>query len=328
MDINARVNLRNTVTTSYVSRECRVDLRYLAHKWIRRAQVIGNGYCQAQISFDIRQLPNLGRDFLQSKASSRHPDHHDSQFSQSRKGEFKIFSLPEPDSKKCEALDGRNETDALFATSLNVGKLIHCLQRKYARRRWTLEMIDNDIKALAPVSDENDPGDPLPDDDVRTYVQIGDSTTSQVFPIDPPTDFIFSMANAAGEERSKQQLKYSQELVGSVFERTSEEIKDTFMSLQRMSKPQLFPNTHRKFHMSTFSMQLCVARDIEEGEEIVTTSTDILQPTVECAKDLASYGIQCTCRACLEPAKSDPICALVPNRSESSPSLIPSEAEV
>ncbi|KAG7447140.1 uncharacterized protein BT62DRAFT_930979 [Guyanagaster necrorhizus] len=95
--------------------------------------------------------------------------------------------------------------DALFVTSLNVGKLIHCLQRKYARRRWTLEMIDNDIKALAPVSDENDPGDPLPDDDVRTHV----------FPIDPPTDFIFSMANAAGEERSKQQLKYSQELVGS-----------------------------------------------------------------------------------------------------------------
>ncbi|KAG7440617.1 uncharacterized protein BT62DRAFT_578351 [Guyanagaster necrorhizus] len=109
-----------------------------------------------------------------------------------------------------------------------------------------LEMTDNVIKALTPVSDENDPGvfesKPLPDDDVMTHVQTGDSqslltshlnrTTSQVFSIDPPTDFIFSMANAAGEERSKQQLKYSQELLGSVFERVSEEIKDTFMSLR------------------------------------------------------------------------------------------------
>ncbi|KAG7439806.1 uncharacterized protein BT62DRAFT_1013428 [Guyanagaster necrorhizus] len=42
-----------------------------------------------------------------------------------------------------------------------------------------MPLTKNDMKALAPLSDENDPGtfkyEPLPDDDVRTYVQIGGS---------------------------------------------------------------------------------------------------------------------------------------------------------
>ncbi|KAG7447170.1 SET domain-containing protein [Guyanagaster necrorhizus] len=75
------------------------------------------------------------------------------------------------------------------------------------------------------------------------------------------------------------------------------------------------PNTNRKFHMSTFSMQLRAARDIEEGEEILTSYTNILQPAADRAKDLAPYGIQCTCRACLDCTKSDPIRAAVFNRS-------------
>ncbi|KAK0201061.1 hypothetical protein DFS33DRAFT_1101634 [Desarmillaria ectypa] len=75
------------------------------------------------------------------------------------------------------------------------------------------------------------------------------------------------------------------------------------------------PNTRRKFYMSSFSMQLRAARDIEEGEEILTPYTNILQPAAERAKDLAPYGIQCTCRACLECTKSDPIRAAVCNRS-------------
>ncbi|KAK0463025.1 uncharacterized protein EV420DRAFT_1639111 [Desarmillaria tabescens] len=74
------------------------------------------------------------------------------------------------------------------------------------------------------------------------------------------------------------------------------------------------PNTHRKFYMSSFSMQLRAARDIEEGEEILTTYTEVLLPAAERAKELASYGIQCTCRACLDCTKSDPIRAAVSNR--------------
>ncbi|KAK0478839.1 hypothetical protein IW261DRAFT_1481148 [Armillaria novae-zelandiae] len=74
------------------------------------------------------------------------------------------------------------------------------------------------------------------------------------------------------------------------------------------------PNTLRKFYISSFSMQLRAARDIEEGEEILTTYTDILLPAAERGKDLASYGIQCTCRACLEYIKSDPIRTAVNNR--------------
>ncbi|PBK92458.1 SET domain-containing protein [Armillaria gallica] len=67
------------------------------------------------------------------------------------------------------------------------------------------------------------------------------------------------------------------------------------------------PNALRKFYMSSFSMQLRAARDIEEGEEIFTAYTDILLLAADRAKDLAPYGIQCTCRACLDCTKSDPI---------------------
>ncbi|KAK0236700.1 hypothetical protein EDD85DRAFT_582918 [Armillaria nabsnona] len=74
------------------------------------------------------------------------------------------------------------------------------------------------------------------------------------------------------------------------------------------------PNTHRKFYISSFSMQLRAARDIEEGEEIFTTYTGILRPAAERAEALLPYGIKCTCRACLDPTKSDPIRAAVLNR--------------
>ncbi len=66
--------------------------------------------------------------------------------------------------------------------------------------------------------------------------------------------------------------------------------------------------------MTSFSMQLRAARDIEEGEEIFTNYTGILRPAAERAEDLGIYGIKCTCRACLDPAKSDPIRAAVLNR--------------
>ncbi|KAK0236715.1 hypothetical protein EDD85DRAFT_790477 [Armillaria nabsnona] len=74
------------------------------------------------------------------------------------------------------------------------------------------------------------------------------------------------------------------------------------------------PNTHRKFYMSSFYMQLRAARDIEAGEEIFTNYTGILRPAAERAEDLGIYGIKCTCGACLDPAKSDPIRAAVLNR--------------
>ncbi|SJL08566.1 uncharacterized protein ARMOST_11932 [Armillaria ostoyae] len=87
------------------------------------------------------------------------------------------------------------------------------------------------------------------------------------------------------------------------------------------------PNTYRKFHMATFSMQLRAARDIERSEEIFTTfTTDILQPAAERAEDLVSYGIECTCRACLDPTKSDPIRAAV--RRGSKYALYTSYAEI
>ncbi|SJL08482.1 uncharacterized protein ARMOST_11846 [Armillaria ostoyae] len=74
------------------------------------------------------------------------------------------------------------------------------------------------------------------------------------------------------------------------------------------------PNTHRKFYMSPFSMQLRAARDIEAGEEIFINYTGILRPAAERAEDLWIYGIKCTCRACLDPVKSDSIHAAVLNR--------------
>ncbi|KAK0201057.1 hypothetical protein DFS33DRAFT_1277371 [Desarmillaria ectypa] len=62
-----------------------------------------------------------------------------------------------------------------------------------------------------------------------------------------------------------------------------------------------------KFHISTFSMRLHAARDIKEGEEIFATYTDNLQPVAERARRLLLSGVECTCRADLDPARSNPI---------------------
>ncbi len=78
--------------------------------------------------------------------------------------------------------------------------------------------------------------------------------------------------------------------------------------------------------MATFSMQLRAARDIEEGEEIFTYYTQILLPAADRAEGLAPYGIKCTCRACLDTAKSDPIRAVVFNYSPSA--LLISDARI
>ncbi|KAK0236719.1 hypothetical protein EDD85DRAFT_1006517 [Armillaria nabsnona] len=86
------------------------------------------------------------------------------------------------------------------------------------------------------------------------------------------------------------------------------------------------PNVHRQFHMATFSMQLRAARDIEEGEEIFTYYTQILLPAADRPEGLAPYGIECTCRACLDTAKSDPIRAAVLNYSP--PALLTSDARI
>ncbi|KAK0430494.1 hypothetical protein EV421DRAFT_1858443, partial [Armillaria borealis] len=60
--------------------------------------------------------------------------------------------------------------------------------------------------------------------------------------------------------------------------------------------------------MSSFSVQLRAARDIEAGEKIFTNYTGILRPTTERAEDLGIYAIKCTCRACLDPVKNAGAC--------------------
>ncbi|PBK92488.1 SET domain-containing protein [Armillaria gallica] len=199
---------------------------------------------------------------------------------------------------------------------------------------------------------------------------IADERPLMVFPIGPPTDvnFITSMLNGARNEP-----KYAQDLLGSIFERMSEESREVFMGLctngrlhdgpvlgvalangyyladdlkdetetvQSLLAPlapddellrrlgryssvgkdlsrvnhSCSPNAAKKFRMSTFSMQLRAARDIEEGEEITTAYTDNLEPAAERARHLLSRGIDCSCPACLDPAKSDPIRTAVRNR--------------
>ncbi|KAK0433406.1 hypothetical protein EV421DRAFT_1430216 [Armillaria borealis] len=115
-------------------------------------------------------------------------------------------------------------------------------------------------------------------------------------------------------------LKDETEETKKLLESTPDDLKckvgrytSVFKDLSRINH-SCSPNTHRKFYMSSFSMQLRAARDIEEGEEIFTNYTGILRPAAERAEDLGIYGIKCTCRACLDPAKSDPVRAAVLNR--------------
>ncbi|KAK0433422.1 hypothetical protein EV421DRAFT_1844803, partial [Armillaria borealis] len=74
---------------------------------------------------------------------------------------------------------------------------------------------------------------------------------------------------------------------------TDEKLKNTigtytsvYNTLSRVNH-SCSPNALRRFYMSSFPMQLRV---------------------------LAPYGIQCTCRACLDCTKGDPICVAVSNR--------------
>ncbi|SJL08514.1 uncharacterized protein ARMOST_11878 [Armillaria ostoyae] len=159
-------------------------------------------------------------------------------------------------------------------------------------------LTNDDMKALAPLPDENDPGhfehEPRPDDDVRTHVQVGGSQCLL-------TNYL------------KRQLEH---IPG--FPRPVKEMGDKAYRISPMLHRGLgicSPNIRRKFHMSSFSMQLRTARDIEEGEEIFTTYMQDLRPAADRAKGLVPYGIKCTCRACLDPAKSDPIRAAVLNYS-------------
>ncbi|KAK0433396.1 hypothetical protein EV421DRAFT_1910077 [Armillaria borealis] len=94
---------------------------------------------------------------------------------------------------------------------------------------------------------------------------------------------------------------------------TKENHTSIFKDLSRVNH-SCSPNASRKFHVSTFSMQLRAARNIKEGEEIFTTYTDILEPAAVRAKDLAPYQITCACRACLDPDRSDPIRSAVLKR--------------
>ncbi len=158
---------------------------------------------------------------------------------------------------------------------------------------WTGICLTNRIVALAPLPDENDPGEleyePRPDDDVRTHVQVGNSQCLltnylkrrlecipgfprpvkemgdkayrisptlhrglgmfaarrfrtgdlvagerplMVFPVGPPTDFNLATAKVPGENRIKLNLKSSDDILSSLFERMSEESQEAFMGLQ------------------------------------------------------------------------------------------------
>ncbi len=48
-------------------------------------------------------------------------------------------------------------------------------------------------------------------------------------------------------------------------------------------------------------MQIRAARDIEEGEELMTAYCAILKPAAKRQTNLAAYDFKCTCVACLDP---------------------------
>ncbi|KAK0201060.1 hypothetical protein DFS33DRAFT_1490363 [Desarmillaria ectypa] len=72
----------------------------------------------------------------------------------------------------------------------------------------------------------------------------------------------------------------------------------TTLALTPSLQPSCSPNTHRKLYTSSFSIQLCAARDIEEGEGILTNYASILLPAVERAEALMPYGMS-------DPARPD-----------------------
>ncbi|KAK0485898.1 hypothetical protein IW261DRAFT_1452639 [Armillaria novae-zelandiae] len=65
------------------------------------------------------------------------------------------------------------------------------------------------------------------------------------------------------------------------------------------------PNTYRTFDMVSFAMEIRALRDIEEGEELTTSYSDLLVPTATRQEQLEPYGVRCDCESCSNPRVSD-----------------------
>ncbi|KXN82804.1 SET domain-containing protein 5 [Leucoagaricus sp. SymC.cos] len=59
------------------------------------------------------------------------------------------------------------------------------------------------------------------------------------------------------------------------------------------------PNVTISFKRSSFSFQFSASRDIKAGEECFVSYCDIFQSATDRKKELAPYGFECKCKACL-----------------------------
>ncbi|RDB28332.1 N-lysine methyltransferase SMYD2-B [Hypsizygus marmoreus] len=92
---------------------------------------------------------------------------------------------------------------------------------------------------------------------------------------------------------------------GITFSREDEIEKDyysaVFDQLSRINH-SCTPNASADFDVASFSNPLKAIRDIKKGEEIFVSYCDCGTPTAARQQQLKSYGFQCTCRRCMDPA--------------------------
>lgn len=65
------------------------------------------------------------------------------------------------------------------------------------------------------------------------------------------------------------------------------------------------PNVTHIFDMASFSYQLKALRSIDEGEQMTISYVDVDEPYDTRATRLEPYGIECNCKSCETPTKSD-----------------------
>ncbi|PBK71603.1 hypothetical protein ARMSODRAFT_1016616 [Armillaria solidipes] len=94
-------------------------------------------------------------------------------FLNAAKSHWRIFSTLKPSAREMD-LNSRTELQSVINALTRMAP-----EEMHKKMRDMVGLTDDDMKALAPLPDENDPGifehEPRPDDGVRTHIQVGDS---------------------------------------------------------------------------------------------------------------------------------------------------------
>jgi hypothetical protein len=142
----------------------------------------------------------------------------------------------------------------------------------------------------------------MPKEDVDTLVGLSNS-----LPHKPPL-YGTALTNAIdteNEEENVKEGKVAYRVVGRLASRINHRYVVLVHSFIMISNNGIrcascIPNVHIKFDIPTFSLQIIALRDIEADQQLFYSYTEVEQSVKDRQAQLAAYGFECQCKACIE----------------------------